>query len=143
MSSNERPRRRRGKRSAALLVLAAALGLGWYLRDFLNLGLGTGLDGLLGLGSELIDPSGEPEPEAEAPGQPPADASGAPPPPCVLYLDASGLTVDGNSVTVEEAVGACQKAGKARLRATGDARAGTYDALIRALDQAGVPVDPQ
>ena len=142
MSSNDKPRRRGGKRTAVVLVLATALGLGWYLRDCLSLGLGPGLGGLLDPGAGLDEQSGEPPTEPAAPGQPPGDAPASPPPPCVLHLDAEGLTLDGQPASIEEAVSACGKPGKARLRATGDARAGTYDELLRALDQAGVSVDP-
>lgn len=125
-------------RLVVLAAFAAGLFLAWQLRACTGLGLGTGAGmGMLAPDTQAPAPPAPEEPAAEAPA---ADA--APARPCALYLDSAGLTVDGTPADVDQAVAACRRAGKARLRATGGARAGTYDALVQALERAGVRIEP-
>ncbi|WP_428265376.1 hypothetical protein [Haliangium sp.] len=130
--NQRRPKRRRGRWVFAIVAASAAVG-GWLARDCTGLGTGTGL----GLGErrapvEVVQPVS---------GGDAGLGSDARPEPCALYVDSKGLTIDGAPGSVEDAVTACRGAGKARLRATGAARAGTYDALVQALDQAGIAVE--
>jgi hypothetical protein len=156
MESSE-PRKPRRVRRMVLGVLAlGAAFLGWMFRDC-GLGLGSGGLGGWGIGPdeqtarELLAPTNATDAGAETPPEarpqtpldattsPPIDAPiDAPPGPCQLVLDSAGLTLGGAPATIEDAVRACRATGKARLRATGGARAGTYDDLIRALEQAGI-----
>ena len=57
---------------------------------------------------------------------------------CQLRLSAAGITVDGKTMSQDDAVAACKKAGGAEVVVTGDARQGDWDALRAALDEAGV-----
>ena len=57
---------------------------------------------------------------------------------CQLRVTGQGITVDGKPVEIAEAVAACKAAGGAEVVVTGDARQGDWDALRRALDEAGV-----
>lgn len=157
MASSE-PRKPRRVRRTILGVLAlGAAFLGWMMRDC-GLGLGSGGLGNWGIGPdeqtarELLAPTattdaGPPAPP-QAPAKTPIDAPisapiDAPSGPCQLILDSAGLKLRGVPATIEDAVRACRATGKARLSATGGARAGTYDELIRALEQAGIAVELQ
>ncbi|ACY14359.1 hypothetical protein [Haliangium ochraceum] len=141
MSPNDRrPQRAKPRRSArrtlTLGALLAALVGGWLLRDCVALGPG-------GDGAEIAVPdesvqSDENPSAATSPEQAANDADAALP--CVLYLNSEGLRMDGATVTIAEAVAACRRSGRAELGATGAARSGTYDELLRALEQAGVGV---
>ncbi len=57
-----------------------------------------------------------------------------------LRIDAKGITADGESATIEEAVAVSRRSGAADVFATGAARQGTVDDLIAALRDAGVKV---
>jgi hypothetical protein len=149
MESSERRKPRRLRRMVLGVLALGAAFLGWMLRDC-GLGLGSG-----GLGDWRIGPDEQTSRELLAPvgpdarpaipdarPAPPIDAPiDAPPGPCLLFLDSAGLTLHGAPATLEDAVSACRAAGKAHVSATGGARAGAYDELIRALEQAGVPVE--
>lgn len=146
MESNESPKPRRLRRMVLGVMALGAAVLGWMLRDC-GLGLGSG-----GLGDWRIGPDEQTARELLAPQAARPDAAAAidaapappdaPPGPCQLVLDSTGLTLHGAPVTVEDAVRACRASGKARLRHTGGARAGSYDELVRALERAGVAVEP-
>jgi len=58
---------------------------------------------------------------------------------CQLRLDASGLTIDGEPATVDEAVTECKEAG-ADLTVTGDAPFGKSEEVPKALEEGGVEV---
>jgi hypothetical protein len=151
MQSNEPKKPRRARRTALATAGLGAILLGWLLRD-----CGFGLGGLGGLRGDLgIGPDEQTTQELLAPRDAAAAAVplDAPPGPCQLFLSSEGLTL-GNApvtpatpatpvrpVTIDEAVQACRAAGKARVRATGGARAGTHDDLMRALEQAGIAVE--
>lgn len=136
MASNERRPPRRARRMALASLLLAAIVVGWLLRDC---GLGLGPGGGLGFGpGELLGPDPGEDTASDARPVQPIDAR---PGPCVLSLSSAGLTLGGAPATVEEAVRACRAAGAAELHVTTAARAGTYDELKRALDQAGVVVN--
>jgi hypothetical protein len=59
---------------------------------------------------------------------------------CSIRVAASGITVDGKSMTKADAVAACGAMDGADVVVTGDARQGDWDALRSALDSAHVPV---
>lgn len=130
MRSTER--RRRPRRMVLPGLLLAALALGWLLNDCVGLGPGGGQ------ATDLAQAPPEDQRPRDAGAQAGTDAR---PEPCALRLDSAGLTLDSAPATIEQAARACAAAGKARLEATGAARAGTYDELMRALDRAGVHVD--
>lgn len=152
MESTERRKPRRVRRMVLGVLALGAAFVGWMFRDC-GLGLGSGGLGGWGIGPreetarELLAPTNATDADAAAPPQapPPIDARSAPPDapagPCQLALSSGGLTLRGAPVTIEDAVRACRAPGKARLNATGGARAGTYDELIRALEQAGIAVE--
>ena len=73
-----------------------------------------------------------------APSAPPAlrNASGGP---CVIQLDSSGLSIDGETVEVDEAVRRAQVVGLALVTVAPDAPASIYAALMTGLRVAGVP----
>ncbi len=136
-NQNARPKRaRRGRVRSTLLMLVVGLAAaaGWFLRDCVGLGPG-GVGGVIGL-SDVVDAA----PSAASDAAPPA-AIDARPRPCQLFLDADGLTIDDQPSSIADAVERCRAAGKARLRATGAARAGSYDDLMQALDRAGITVE--
>lgn len=144
MASSERPKPRRVRRTILGLLALGAGFLGWTLRDC-GPGLGSGLSGW-GIGPDeqttraLLAPTSAPR-DAGAPIDASIDAPvDAPAGPCQLFLDSAGLKLRGAPVSIDDAVRACRAAGKARVEATGGARAGSYDELIRALEQAGVAV---
>jgi hypothetical protein len=155
MESSDRRKPRRLRRMVLGALALGAAFVGWMFRDC-GLGLGSGGIGGLGIGPdeqtarELLAPTnaadaGRPVPP-ETPPATPIDApsaapSDAPTGPCQLALDSAGLTLRGAPATIEDAVRACGATGKARVKATGGARAGTYDDLIRALEQAGIAVE--
>jgi hypothetical protein len=135
-----------------VLALGAAF-LGWTLRDC-GLGLGGGGLSDWGIGPDeqttraLLAPTSAP-PDA-LPGAPidariaPIDATiDAPAGPCQLFLDSAGLKLWGAPASIDDAVRACRATGKARVEATGGARAGSYDQLIRALEQAGIAIQSE
>ena len=163
METSEQRKPRRVRRTVLGVLALGAAFVGWMFRDC-GLGLGSGGLGSGGLGDwgigpreqtarELLAPTNAtdagrtapPQAPPQAPSQTPIDAPSAPPDapagPCQLVLDSKGLTVDGAPASIEDAVRACGATGKARLNATGGARAGTYDDLIRALEQAGIAVE--
>lgn len=108
--------RRRMTLWSALLALVAAAAM------YLRCGNGLGLGG-------LADGGGDGEREQ----QPLAG-----PQHCVLRIAASGITLGGRAVTRAEAVSACKAAGGADVTITGDVRHGDRQALIAALQAAGV-----
>jgi hypothetical protein len=140
-----------------LLALGAAF-LGWTLRDC-GPGLGSGLSGW-GIGPDeqttraLLAPTNAPIDARIAPIDAriapidariaPIDARiapiDAPAGPCQLFLDSAGLKLWGAPASIDDAVRACRATGKASVAATGGARAGSYDELIRALEQAGIAI---
>jgi hypothetical protein len=72
-----------------------------------------------------------------------ASPSGAPPRtagPCSLLLTANGLTVDGDAADIPTAVARCKAFGSAQLVVAGDAPAGAYADLAKALHDGGVAV---
>ncbi|HWN68820.1 MAG TPA: hypothetical protein VNM90_14380 [Haliangium sp.] len=140
MQSSEPRKPRRVRRMALGLLALGAAFLGWMFRDC-GLGLGSGLGGW-GIGPdeqtarELLAPTTDAGSSAQP--QPPRAPIDARPGPCQLFIDSAGLKLDGAPATIEDAVRACRATGKARLEVTGGARAGTYDELKRALEQAGI-----
>jgi hypothetical protein len=153
-SSEPRKPRRLRRMFLGVLALCAAF-LGWMLRDC-GLGLGSGGLGSGGLGDFGIGPNEQTTRELLAPTGAPRDAKpdappdatiavppDAPPGPCELFLDSAGLKLHGAPATIEEAVRACRATGKARVEATGGARAGSYDELMRALEQAGIAIQSE
>jgi hypothetical protein len=154
METSDRRKPRRVRRMVLGVLALGAAFVGWMFRDC-GLGLGSGGLGGWGIGpreqtaQELLAPSNatdaSPATPPRAPPSTPRDAASAPPDapagPCLLVLDSAGLTLRGAPVTIADAVRACRATGKARLNATGGARAGTYDELIRALEQAGIAVE--
>lgn len=60
--------------------------------------------------------------------------------PCKLRLSPAGLTHDGHASSAEAVVAACQACGKAELVVTGDTKQGDADALVIALEKAGITV---
>lgn len=148
-SESRKPRRLR-RMVLGVLALGAAF-LGWMLRDC-GLGLGSGGLGNFGIGPdeqttrELLAPPGKPgHTPAGAAARP--DATVAPPDapsgPCQLFLDSAGLKLHGAPATIDDAVRACRAAGTARVEVTGGARAGAYDELMRALEQAGIAIQSE
>jgi len=73
-----------------------------------------------------------------APSAPPAlrNASGGP---CVIQLDSTGLSIDGETVEVDEAVRRAQVVGLALVTVAPDATASIYAALMTGLRVAGIP----
>lgn len=134
MASNEKRPPRRARRMALAGLLLAAIMIGWLLRDC---GLGLGPGGLGLLPGEDMD-MGEGTASDARPVAQPIDAR---PGPCMLSLSSAGLTLGGAPATIEEAVRACRAAGVAELDVTMAARAGTYDELKRALEDARVVVN--
>ena len=60
---------------------------------------------------------------------------------CAIRISPAGITVDGQSVTRDQAVAACVAAGNgADVTVTGDTREGDWQDLLAALMAAGVPV---
>jgi hypothetical protein len=57
---------------------------------------------------------------------------------CVVRVSARGISVDGASMTRDQAVAACKQTEGAWITVTGDARQGDWDELKAALDAAGV-----
>ena len=156
MQSSEPRKPRRVRRTALGILALGAAFLGWMFRDCGGLGLGSGGLGGWGIGPdeqtsrELLAPTNAtdagPAAPPQVPPRAPIDATTNTPPdapsgPCQLVLNSAGLMLHGAPTTVEDAVRACRATGKARLNATGGARAGTYDELIRALEQAGIAVE--
>ena len=70
---------------------------------------------------------------------PNATAPTSSPRPCALRLDPSGLTADGVSVTIPDAVNRCKTAGRADITIIKDAPAAVYADLMIALGRAEVP----
>ena len=65
----------------------------------------------------------------------PSDASGR----CSIRLTAAGITVDGKSMTRDEAIAACKTKTGADVLVTGDSRQGDWDELRGSLEAAGIP----
>jgi len=59
---------------------------------------------------------------------------------CEVRVAASGISVDGKGVTVEEAVAACKGAIEAKVLVTGGARRGDWEDLKAAFDRAEIQV---
>jgi hypothetical protein len=115
-------------------TLAIALGLGggalaWHLsRDKRALSPGEPV---------VNPPATAAAPVGAAPrsfGEPPRVAG-----PCVLKLDAGGLTIDGARSDVSVAVARCKANGRAELALASDAPAAIHAQLTSALFAAGVP----
>lgn len=137
--SIQRPQRR--FRPFFMILLLGIVGFIMYALQcgdglgFLGSGSGTGT------GDDERDRVDSPEKaEPEATDVRPAVGDGSGPRRCRLRLDASGLTLDGRTSTVEDAVSACKKAGGAELSPTGDAVYGQLQKVREALDRAGVEV---
>ena len=109
--------------SGAKTAVALALGAGggfllWYLlRDDETMGAA---------GADDASPTPSPATDSNAP--------------CLLRLDGSGLTAEGEKVDVTTAVARCKKSGAAKLGLAADAPAAVYVELNQALARAGVPV---
>jgi hypothetical protein len=58
---------------------------------------------------------------------------------CMVRLTATGLTVDGKSMTRDEAIAACKDKAGADVLITGDSRQGDWDELRGALEAASIP----
>ena len=140
--TSDLPKRRRSplrrlRRKVIVAVLLAAVIAGMWLGSFLGLIPGVqapSVDGLLQTLENLQDVPAL----RQADSGPPA----APPPPCQIYLNSQGLTVDEVPATLDQVVDSCRAAGKAKVRATGGARAGTYDDLLGALREADIAIMP-
>jgi hypothetical protein len=140
MASNEKRPPRRARRMALAGLLLAAIVVGWMLRECgFGLGPGGGLGFLPGENGESQGTG--PGQDTASDARPVAQPIDAQPGPCMLYLSSAGLTLGGAPATIEEAVRACRTAGVAELNVTTAARAGTYDDLKRALEQASVVVN--
>jgi hypothetical protein len=59
---------------------------------------------------------------------------------CAIRVGAGGITADGKSATVEEAVAACKDATGAEVLITGGAREGDWEELKAALDRARIQI---
>lgn len=64
----------------------------------------------------------------------PSDAAGR----CSIRLTATGITVDGKSMTRDEAIAACKTKTGADVLVTGDSRQGDWDELRGSLEAAGI-----
>jgi hypothetical protein len=116
----ELDRRRQRRRMMTLgALLAAAIAAATYLRC--GKGWGTGGKGP-GEGGTTVTAT-------------PSDASAR----CSIRLTATGITVDGKTVTREAAITACQDKTGADVLITGDARQGDWDELRGALEAASIP----
>lgn len=113
MSTAQTDDRRTGRTLA--IAGGGALLLWWLLR-----GDGGGLGGSGGAGALASPPA-------------------APRAPCRVRIDDTGISVDGAPVDVAGAVTAC-RGRVAELLATGAARQGTVDDVVRALGDAGVEI---
>jgi hypothetical protein len=136
----QRPKRR--FRTFFMVLLLGVVGFIMYaIQCGDGLGFGPGSGTGTGTGDDdrdRVDRGEKPEPEASDVRPAVGDSSG--PRRCRLRLDASGLTLDGRTSTVEDAVSACKKAGGAELTPTGDAVYGQLQKVREALDRAGVEV---
>lgn len=65
----------------------------------------------------------------------------APPAPCKVRIDVLGVHVDGKPTDVATAIHLCRASGRADVKATGDARSGTVQEVMRGLVAAGVQVN--
>jgi hypothetical protein len=117
--AKELDRRRRRRRTVTLgAVLAAAIAAATYLRC--GKGWGTGGKGPGEGGTTVTTPS---------------DALAR----CSIRLTATGITVDGKSMTRDEAITACKSRTGADVLITGDARQGDWDELKGSLEAASIP----
>jgi hypothetical protein len=92
--------------------------------------------------SPVHPPPSVPTPPGTTPasqGPPPARPTA--PRACALRLDAKGLTADGQTVDVPQAVARCKAAGRADLVFASDGPASVYVELNRALFREGVRVE--
>lgn len=125
--ARELQRRQRRRKLLLLLLLAAAIALAI---TYGTCGHGWGLGGGKGKG------------EGEGPG--PGSVQGVlavvdgGPVRCALRLTAAGITVDGKSMTREEAITACKATAGADIVVTGDARTGDWEDLQQALLEAKI-----
>lgn len=132
MGSSESKKPKRKKKST--IVASVIAGLLFLLALMLrSCGLGTGDD----------DSSATPDAQTiqgtvEDAGQPPGIDARVAPAVCIVRIDSKGISVDGNPAEIADAVRICRRAGRVSLDATGGARRGTYNELIRALDEAGI-----
>lgn len=129
----QRSTQRRFRPVLMLFLLGVVAFIMYYLRCGSGLGLGPG-DGTGDGARERVD-RGDQEPSDVRPALGEAGARR-----CRLRLDRSGLTLDGQAITVTKAVAACKKAGGAELTPTGDAVYGQLQEVREALDRAGVEV---
>ena len=119
--AKELDRRRRNRRMLTLsALLAAAIAAATYLRC--GKGWGTGGKGP-GEGGTTVTTTT------------PSDATAR----CSIRLTAAGITVDGKTVTRDEAISACKGKTGADVLITGDARQGDWDELRGALEAASIP----
>jgi len=132
-SSRQPPKRaRRGGRLFFLLLIAGAIAAILYLRCGGGWGFGKGGGAGIGVHDDTPESAGAGGPKTAA-ALPDAGI-----PRCVLRLDATGISVDGRPVSIEEAVATCKKGG-ADVVVTGDARQGDWDALRARLETEGIP----
>jgi len=123
---------RRGVRVTSIISLGALVAvigliLGWWR-------CGWGRGGGEGTGSAAIAAPDATSATAEA------TASDVPAVPCVLRLDTSGLTADGQPVDVAGAVAAC-RGRDAQIHVVGDVPFGRFDELKRAFEAAKIHLD--
>lgn len=125
--ARELERRQRRRKLLLLLLLAGAI---WLAVTYGTCGRGWGIGGGKGKG------------EGSGPG--PGSVQGVlatvdgGPVRCALRLTAAGITVDGKSMTREEAITACKATQGADIVVTGDARTGDWEDLQKALIEAKV-----
>ncbi|MBA3501714.1 MAG: hypothetical protein M4D80_11715 [Myxococcota bacterium] len=118
--AKELDRRRRRRRMVTLTgLLAAAIAAATYLRC--GKGWGTGGKGPGEGGTTTTSV--------------PSDANAR----CSIRLTATGITVDGKSMTRDEAITACKVKTGADVLITGDARQGDWDELRGSLEAASIP----
>ena len=129
-TTGRKPRKITIRRVVVAGVLAAAIALGWLLRGCLGIGIGEG-DGQ-GDGVAEVTPLGDLTDAVVSPDSPPALEI------CLMRLSSKGLTLNGESVEITEAVRACKVAREVKLRVTGGARTGTYKEIERAFEEANV-----
>lgn len=125
--ARELERRQRRRKLLLLLLLAGAI---WLAVTYGTCGAGWGIG------------KGKGEGEGSGPG--PGSVQGVlatvdgGPVRCALRLTAAGITVDGKSMTRDEAIDACKTTQGADIVVTGDARTGDWEDLQKALVEAKI-----
>lgn len=127
--ARELERRQRRRKLLLLLLLAGAI---WLAITYGTCGAGWGIGKGKGKG------------KGEGSGPGPGSVQGVlatvdgGPVRCALRLTAAGITVDGKSMTREEAIDACKTTQGADIVVTGDARTGDWEDLQKALVEAKI-----